>query len=94
MLADRLLMLALSFALTVAAWSVTAQARDDISKVGSATACANNNHGGCVSAKVRPVKIELHMQNPSSKVAWCKNDCLATLRKNSVEFWSGQSDKF
>jgi hypothetical protein len=94
MFAERLVMLALSCALNVSALSVTAQARDDISKVGSATACANSNHRGCVSAQVRPVKIELHMRNPSSKVAWCKNDCLATLRKNSVEFWSGQSDKF
>lgn len=94
MFAERLVILALSCAITVAAGCVSAQARDDISKVGLATACTNNNHGACVSAKVRPVKIELQMQNPNSKVAWCKNDCLGTLRKNSVEFWSGQNDKF
>lgn len=94
MFAYRVFMAAVSAMVVASTSNVNAQSLDDTGKARSTTACTNNNQGGCVIAKVRPVKIVFQMHNPSSKVAWCKNDCLGTLRKNSIKFWSGQSDKF
>lgn len=94
MSAYRVFMTTLIVAIIAGSANVSAQQRNIVAESSVATACIEDSRGACIAAKVRPVKIELQMHSIGSKVAWCKNDCLGTLRKNSVEFWSGQRDKF